>query len=152
MSNTDRITKGLSFDDVLLRPERSAILPRDVDLSSRLTPKISLKVPLMSAAMDTVTESRLAICIAQEGGIGIIHKNLSIEEQAAEIDRVKRSQAGIITHPFTLQPDQPLQAAEDLMARYHVSGVPITDETGMLVGILTNRDLRFEEDYSIPIH
>ena len=152
MSETDRITKGLSFDDVLLVPARSDVLPRDVDLSTQLTREIRLNIPLVSAAMDTVTEARLAIAMAREGGLGIIHKNLPIDEQAAEVDRVKRSQAGMVTDPITTSPDKPIQAAEDLMAKYHVSGVPITDASGMLVGILTNRDLRFEEDYSKPIH
>ncbi|MBN2309826.1 MAG: IMP dehydrogenase [Candidatus Hydrogenedentes bacterium] len=151
MSSNERFTEGLSFDDVLLRPARSNVLPRDVDLTTRLTPRIALNTPLVSAAMDTVTEARLAIAIAQEGGIGIIHKNLSIEDQAGEVDRVKRSQAGIISAPFTLRPENSVQDAEDLMAKYHVSGVPITDERGILVGILTNRDLRFLEDYSVPI-
>jgi IMP dehydrogenase len=151
MLPTDRIRKGLSFDDILLQPARSEVLPRDVNTSTRLTRNIRLNIPLLSAAMDTVTEYRLAVAIAQEGGIGIIHKNLSIDEQAEEIDRVKRSQAGIITQPFTLTPDQKLEDAERLMGRYRVSGVPITDGTGTLVGILTNRDMRFEEDHSIPI-
>lgn len=146
MNHADRISEGLSFDDVLLYPARSEVLPRDVDVSTRLTRTLRIKIPLLSAAMDTVTESRLAIAIAQEGGIGIIHKNLAIEEQALEVDRVKRSQAGIITHPFTLMPEQTLGDAEQLMSRYHVSGVPITDQDGILVGILTNRDMRFEED------
>ncbi|MFP6581751.1 MAG: IMP dehydrogenase [Candidatus Hydrogenedentota bacterium] len=145
------ITEGLSFDDVLLKPAKSDILPRDVDLTTRFTRNVRLNIPLISAGMDTVTEARLAIAIAQEGGIGVIHKNLSIEDQALEVDRVKKSQAGIITHPFTLQAHQSVQDAEDLMARYHVSGVPITDESGKLVGILTNRDLRFLEDYSVEI-
>ena len=148
----DRFMEGLSFDDVLLRPERSDIMPRDVDLSTRLSRNVTINIPLVSAAMDTVTEARLAIAIAQEGGLGVIHKNLSIDEQAAEVDKVKRSQAGIITHPITLRPYNSVQEAEDLMARYRVSGVPITDETGKLVGILTNRDLRFLDDYSVPIH
>ncbi len=151
MIQNDRISEGLSFDDVLLRPARSNVLPRDADVSTRFTRNISLNVPLVSAAMDTVTEARLAMAIAQEGGIGVIHKNLTIDEQAAEVDRVKRSQAGIITDPITLSPDQSVQDAEDLMARYHVSGVPITDKQGKLVGILTNRDLRFLEDFSVPI-
>lgn len=151
MSYEDRFSDGLSFDDVLLKPAKSDILPRDVDLTTQFTRNISLNIPLISAGMDTVTESRLAIAIAQEGGIGVIHKNLSIEDQAYEIDRVKKSQAGIITHPFTLQAHQSVQDAEDLMARYHVSGVPITDDDGKLVGILTNRDLRFLEDYSVAI-
>lgn len=151
MTTEKIIRKGLSFDDVLLCPLRSDVLPRDVDLSTRLTRGIRLNIPLISAAMDTVTEARLAIAIAQEGGIGIIHKNFSTEDQASEVDRVKRSQAGIVTDPFTLTADHLLQDAEDLMSRYHISGVPITDREGYLVGILTNRDLRFEEDYSVPI-
>ena len=151
MDSSKRFMKGLSFDDVLLRPERSDVLPRDVDLSSRLTRNITVNVPLLSAAMDTVTESRLAIAIAQEGGIGIIHKNLSIEDHASEIDRVKRSQAGVISAPFTLRPQNIVQDAENLMSRYHVSGVPITNDEGILVGILTNRDLRFLEDYGVTI-
>ena len=151
MHSSERISRGLAFDDVLLRPARSEVLPREVELSSRLTRKLTLNIPLLSAAMDTVTEARLAIAIAQEGGIGIIHKNLTVDEQAAEVDRVKRSQAGIITHPFTLTPEHTLSDAERLMSRYHVSGVPITDRSGTLVGILTNRDLRFEEDFSVAI-
>ena len=151
MSQSQRFSHGLSFDDVLLRPERSNALPRDVDVTTRFSRNVSLNIPMVSAAMDTVTEARLAIAIAQEGGIGVIHKNLSITEQAAEVDRVKRSQAGIITDPITLSPEHSVQDAEDLMARYHVSGVPITDEDGKLVGILTNRDLRFQEDWSVPI-
>ena len=146
-----RISKGLSFDDVLLQPARSNILPRDVKLHTRLTRNITLNIPLISAAMDTVTEARLAIAIAQEGGIGIIHKNLSIDDQAEEVDKVKRSQSGTITDPFTLKPDDLLQDAENLMARYHISGVPIAIDDGTLVGILTNRDLRFEQDFSKPI-
>ena len=128
----ERILQGLSFDDVLLKPRRSNILPRDVDVRTQFTRNISVNIPLSSAAMDTVTEARLAIAMAQEGGIGVIHKNLTITEQAAEVDRVKRSQAGIITEPITLRPDQTVQDAEDLMARYHVSGVPITDSHGKL--------------------
>jgi len=151
MSTTDPIFEALTFDDVLLLPARSDVLPRDVDLRTRLTNKITLNIPLVSAAMDTVTDSRLAIALAQEGGIGIIHKNLTVEEQALEVDRVKRSQSGIITDPFKLNINSTLQDAENLMARYHVSGVPITDENGGLVGILTNRDLRFEEDFTAPV-
>ncbi|MDX9972815.1 MAG: IMP dehydrogenase [FCB group bacterium] len=151
MEINGRMTEGLSFDDVLLRPARSDVLPRDADLSTRFTRNVTLNTPLVSAGMDTVTEARLAVAMAQHGGIGVIHKNLSVEEQADEVDRVKRSQAGVITHPFTLSPTHKVQDAEDLMARYHVSGVPITDERGKLVGILTNRDLRFLEDYSTPI-
>ncbi len=151
MKNDNDIAEGLSFDDVLLVPARSEWAPRDVNLTTRLTRSLPLNMPLLSAAMDTVTESRLAIAIAQEGGIGIIHKNMTVEEQAEEVDRVKRSQAGIITHPFTLTPDQKLRDAEALMARYHISGVPITDAAGNLLGILTNRDLRFEEDLDVPV-
>ncbi len=151
MTHEDSIRRGLSFDDVLLVPARSGVLPKDTDVRARLTRRLTLNIPLLSAAMDTVTEARLAIAIAQEGGIGIIHKNLTVEEQAEEVDRVKRSQAGIVTHPFTLTPEHKLRDAEALMARYHVSGVPITDKTGVLVGILTNRDLRFEEDFDRPI-
>ena len=149
--NHERISQGLSFDDVLLKPARSNVLPRDVDVRTKFTRNITLNIPLSSAAMDTVSEARLAIAIAQEGGIGVIHKNLTIAEQAAEVDRVKRSQAGIITEPITLRPEQTVRDAEALMARYHVSGVPITDGNGKLVGILTNRDLRFQEDFSVTI-
>lgn len=149
--NHERISQGLSFDDVLLKPARSNVLPRDVDVRTKFTRNITLNIPLSSAAMDTVSEARLAIAIAQEGGIGVIHKNLTIAEQAAEVDRVKRSQAGIITEPITLRPEQTVREAEALMARYHVSGVPITDGKGKLVGILTNRDLRFQEDFSVTI-
>jgi len=151
MDSKERMTLGLSFDDVLLQPARSNVLPRDVDLMTRLTRTIELNVPLLSAAMDTVTEARLAIAMAQQGGLGVIHKNLTIDQQAAEVDRVKRSQAGIISDPFTLRPENSVRDAENLMANYHVSGVPITDENGILVGILTNRDLRFHEDYDAPI-
>ncbi len=146
-----RIQKGLSFDDVMLMPARSNVLPRDVQLHTRLTRGLRMNLPLVSAAMDTVTEARLAIAIAQEGGLGIIHKNLTVDEQAGEVDRVKRSQSGIITHPFTLSPEHTLQDAEALMARFHVSGVPITSDAGILVGILTNRDMRFQEDFSVRI-
>ncbi|MDP7638721.1 MAG: IMP dehydrogenase [Candidatus Hydrogenedentes bacterium] len=151
MDSTDLFSEGLSFDDVLLKPRRSDLLPGEADLSTQFTRNVSLNIPLVSAGMDTVTESRLAIAIAQEGGIGVIHKNLPPSNQSAKVDRVKRSQAGIITSPFTLTPDKSIQDAEDLMALYHVSGVPITDADGKLVGILTNRDLRFQEDYTIPI-
>ena len=144
------VREGLTFDDVLLVPARSEVLPKDVDLSIQLTPVIKLNIPLMSAAMDTVTDSRMAIAMAREGGLGIIHKNMSIEEQATQVDRVKRSEHGVITDPFFLSPDHLIQDAENLMARYRISGVPITRD-GKLVGILTNRDLRFETDYSKPI-
>jgi IMP dehydrogenase len=138
--------EGLTFDDVLLVPAESHVLPNDVSTRARLTPSIELAIPLVSAAMDTVTEARLAIALAREGGIGIVHRNLSIEAQVAEIDKVKRSEAGMIVEPVTLPPDAPVRAALELMARYKVSGVPITDGDGILVGILTNRDLRFESD------
>jgi IMP dehydrogenase len=151
MDSSSKIVKGLSFDDVLLVPARSDVLPRDVSLKTRLTRGISINIPMVSAAMDTVTEARLAIALAQAGGLGIIHKNLPPEDQALEVDRVKRSQSGIITDPFTLTAQHSLQDAENLMARYHVSGVPITDADGLLVGILTNRDMRFETDYGKPI-
>jgi IMP dehydrogenase len=137
--------EALTFDDVLLVPQRSDVHPREVDTRTRFSRRIPLNIPIVSAAMDTVTEARLAIAIAREGGIGVIHKNLSIEEQVAQVDRVKRSESGMIADPFTLPPSATLQEAHDLMARYHISGVPIT-EGGKLVGILTNRDLRFEDD------
>ena len=135
---------------MLLVPARSEVLPKEVDLSIQLTPVIKLNIPLMSAAMDTVTDSRMAIAMAREGGLGIIHKNMSIAEQAAQVDKVKRSEHGVITDPFFLSPDHLIQDAENLMARYRISGVPITRD-GKLVGILTNRDLRFETDYSRKI-
>ena len=139
------VREGLTFDDVLLVPARSEVLPKEVDLSIQLTPVIKLNIPLMSAAMDTVTDSRMAIAMAREGGLGIIHKNMSIAEQAAQVDKVKRSEHGVITDPFFLSPDHLIQDAENLMARYRISGVPITRD-GKLVGILTNRDVRFVED------
>ncbi|MCF7942468.1 MAG: IMP dehydrogenase [Spirochaetia bacterium] len=145
------IRKGLSFDDVLLVPAKSEIVPRDVNTQTRISRNITVQIPLVSAAMDTVTESRLAIALAREGGIGIIHKNLSIEEQAAEVDKVKRSQSGIITSPIALKPDDTVKDAMDLMARYHISGIPVTDDEGRLAGILTNRDLRFHTDYQMPL-
>ena len=139
---------GLTFDDVLLMPAESSVLPHESDTSTWFTPDIRLAVPIVSAAMDTVTESRMAIALARLGGIGVVHRNLPPEEQAAEIDRVKRSESGMITDPVTLQPHLPVQAALDLMERFHISGIPITDEKNRLVGILTNRDLRFETDFS----
>lgn len=143
--------EGLTFDDVLLIPRKSTILPRDVDVSTRLSPSVKLNIPLISAGMDTVTESALAIAIAREGGIGIIHKNMSVAQQAEEVDRVKRSESGVITNPFSLTPDHHVYDAEELMGKYRISGVPIVDGEGKLVGILTNRDLRFVHDYSIKI-
>lgn len=142
----DKFAKaGLTFDDVLLVPAASEVLPRMVDTSTYVTKDIKLNIPIMSAGMDTVTESRMAIAMAREGGIGVIHKNMSITRQALEVDRVKRSEHGIITDPIFLAPDSPVKEAHELMERYHISGVPITVE-GKLVGILTNRDLRFETD------
>ncbi len=145
------VREGLTFDDVLLVPARSEVLPKDVDLSIQLTPAVKLNIPLMSAAMDTVTDARMAIAMAREGGLGIIHKNMSIADQAAQVDKVKRSEHGVITDPFFLSPNHLIQDAENLMARYKISGVPIC-ENGKLVGILTNRDLRFVTDYNRPIH
>src|SRR6266480_2305307 len=138
--------EGLTFDDVLLVPAESRVLPNEVSTTTRLTRGITIEIPLVSAAMDTVTEARLAIALAREGGIGVVHRNLSIEAQVAEVDKVKRSESGMIVEPVTLPPDAPVRAALELMARYKVSGVPITDEDGVLVGILTNRGLRFEND------
>src|SRR5437763_969876 len=145
---------ALTFDDVLLVPRHSTVVPSQVDVSTRFTRNILLNVPLASAAMDTVTESRLAIAMAQHGGIGVIHKNLSIEEQASEVDRVKRSESGMIVNPITLSPNHRIYEALELMKKYRISGVPITeggDKEGRLVGILTNRDLRFESNVDRPI-
>jgi IMP dehydrogenase len=148
------LATALTFDDVLLVPQHSLIVPREVDVSTNLTRHIRLNVPLISAAMDTVTESRLAIAMAQHGGLGVIHKNLSIEEQASEVDRVKRSESGMIVNPITLSPTHKIYEALELMKKYSISGVPITDDgskEGKLVGILTNRDLRFETNVNRPI-
>jgi len=134
---------GLTFDDVLLLPARSDVLPADVSTRTRIAGDIVLNIPILSAAMDTVTEARLAIALAREGGLGIVHRNFSIDDQVAEIDKVKRSESGMIVEPVTLGPDHPVSAAQAVMERYHISGVPITDDSGRLVGILTNRDLRF---------
>ena len=144
------VKEGLTFDDVLLIPQASEVLPNQVDLRTTLTKGIELNIPIISAAMDTVTESRLAIAMAREGGMGIIHKNMSVEEQAKEVDKVKRSEHGVITDPFHLEPDALVKDALALMERYRISGVPIT-RAGKLVGILTNRDLRFETNYDQPI-
>lgn len=144
------VKEALTFDDVLLIPAASDVLPSTVDLSTVLAPGIKLNIPLVSAAMDTVTESKLAIAMAREGGVGIIHKNMSIEEQASQVDKVKRSEHGVITDPFFLTPNEPVKAAVALMEKYRISGVPIT-ENGKLVGILTNRDLRFETNFEQPI-
>src|SRR5205823_5860185 len=139
------IQKALTFDDVLLLPAHSRILPRDASLRTRLTRKLELNIPVVSAAMDTVTEARTAIAIAQEGGIGIVHRNLSVGAQAKEVERVKKSESGMIDDPVTVRPEQPIHEALDVMRRYQISGLPVTREGGELVGILTNRDLRFEK-------
>jgi IMP dehydrogenase len=142
---------GLTFDDVLLVPAASEVLPTAVNTATRLTTSITLAIPILSAAMDTVTEARMAIALAREGGIGIIHRNLSIEEQVSEVDKVKRSESGMIVEPVTLPPEAPVREALAVMERYHISGVPITENDGKLVGILTNRDLRFVEDIDRPV-
>jgi IMP dehydrogenase len=147
----DSIQEALTFDDVLLVPAYSDVLPADVDLSTRISRNIALNIPLISAAMDTVTESRTAICMAREGGMGIVHKNLSIEVQALEVDKVKKSESGMIVDPITMRPNQKIREALDMMQRYRISGVPITKPDGKLVGILTNRDLRFETELDLPI-
>ncbi|MBQ8913238.1 MAG: IMP dehydrogenase, partial [Lachnospiraceae bacterium] len=144
------IGEGITFDDVLLVPQFSSVIPNDVDLATNLTKKIRLNIPLMSAGMDTVTEHRMAIAMARQGGIGVIHKNMSIQQQAEEVDKVKRSEFGVITDPFSLSPEHTLADADKLMAKFRISGVPIT-ENGKLVGIITNRDLKFETDYTKKI-
>jgi IMP dehydrogenase len=151
MTDTKNIPLALTFDDVLILPGLSEIHPNQVSLRTRLCRGIEMNIPLVSAAMDTVTEGRLAISLAQEGGIGILHKNLSIQAQADEVDKVKRSEAGMIVDPVTMRPDQRIREALDVMAHYKISGVPVTDSEGHLVGILTNRDLRFETDVEKPI-
>src|SRR3954447_20503762 len=152
LERSDKFAKeGLTFDDVLLVPAESSVLPNDVSTATRLTRTIALNVPIVAAAMDTVTEARMAIALAREGGIGIVHRNLSIAEQVAEIDKVKRSEAGMIVEPLTLPPSARVSDALALMEHYHVSGVPITDDAGLLVGILTNRDLRFEKDVTLSV-
>src|ERR687887_2522070 len=143
--------EGLTFDDVLLVPAESRVLPNDVSTATQLTRGIRIEIPIVSAAMDTVTEARLAIALAREGGIGILHRNLSIEAQVAEVDKVKRSESGMIVEPVTLPPDALVSDALELMRRYHISGVPVTDDEARLVGILTNRDLRFARDVSQPV-
>lgn len=145
------LKEALTFDDVLLVPAASSVLPQNVDMTCELCKGIKLNVPLMSAAMDTVTESRMAIAMAREGGIGIIHKNIPIEAQAREVDKVKRSEHGVITDPFFVHPEQSVSDALDLMKKYRISGVPVTTDDGKLVGILTNRDLRFESDFTQPV-
>jgi IMP dehydrogenase len=148
---TSDIFEGLTFDDVLLIPDRSDVLPSQTDTSTLFTRNIRLQIPLCSAAMDTVTEAALAIALAQQGGIGVIHKNMSIERQAEEVDKVKRSESGMIVDPVTIRPDRPVREALQVMERFHISGVPVVDEAGHLVGIITNRDLRFETRFDIPV-
>lgn len=148
---TENILEGLTFDDVLLVPARSDVLPTETDTSTQFTRGIRLQIPLCSAAMDTVTEASLAIAIAQQGGIGVVHKNLSIERQAEEVDKVKRSESGMIVDPVTIPQDRPVREALHVMERYHISGVPVVDEDGHLVGIITNRDLRFETRFDLPV-
>ncbi|MEK3732731.1 MULTISPECIES: IMP dehydrogenase [unclassified Paenibacillus] len=148
----DKFSKeGFTFDDVLLVPRKSEVLPKEVDVTTRLSEHVKLNIPLISAGMDTVTEAPLAIAIAREGGIGIIHKNMTIEQQAEEVDRVKRSESGVITNPFSLRADNLVADAEKLMGKFRISGVPIVDEHNKLIGILTNRDLRFVHDYNTVI-
>src|SRR5215468_7222555 len=147
----DNLPEGLTFDDVLLEPARSEVVPADTDTRTFLTRQIALNIPIVSAAMDTVTESHLAIALAQQGGIGIIHRNMSLERQVEEDDRVKRSESGMIVDPITIGPDETIAAAQTLMSRYRISGVPVT-RNGVLVGILTNRDLRFETRFDLPIN
>src|SRR5437764_7781753 len=143
--------EGLTFDDVLLVPAESRVLPNDVSTATQLTRGIRIEIPVISAAMDTVTEARMAIALAREGGLGIVHRNLSIDAQVTEVDKVKRSESGMIVEPVTLPPDALVSDALSLMMRYHISGVPITDDEGTLVGILTNRDLRFAPDAVQPV-
>lgn len=145
------INEGLTFDDVLLLPAHSDVLPVETDTGTQFTRKIRLQIPLCSAAMDTVTEGGLAIAIAQQGGIGVVHRNMTIARQAEEVDKVKRSESGMIVDPVTIRPDRPVQEALLVMERYHISGVPVVDEDGHLVGIITNRDLRFETRFEIPV-
>ncbi len=145
------LKEGLTFDDILLEPGKSSVLPREVDVSTRLTPDIKLNIPLISAAMDTVTESAMAIAIAREGGIGILHKNMSIEAQCEEVDKVKRSESGMIQNPITLLPHKTIGDALDLMKKYRISGIPVVEDGGNLVGILTNRDLRFEPNRKLKV-
>jgi IMP dehydrogenase len=148
---TSDIHEGLTFDDVLLIPDRSDVLPSQTDTATQFTRNIRLQIPLCSAAMDTVTEAALAIALAQQGGIGVVHKNMSIERQAEEVDKVKRSESGMIVDPVTIRPDRPVREALQVMERFHISGVPVVDEDGHLVGIITNRDLRFETRFDIPV-
>lgn len=151
MKNSKIEFEGITFDDILLIPARSSVLPRETDITSYLTREIKLNIPFISAAMDTVTESQMAIAMAAQGGIGIIHKNMSIERQADEVDKVKRSESGMIVKPITLTPEHTIFQAEELMSKYHISGIPIVDNEGKLIGILTNRDLRFEHNKNLLV-
>src|SRR6202008_2783529 len=145
------VPEALTFDDVLLLPARSDVIPAQASTQTQLTRNIRLNIPVISAAMDTVTESHMAIAMAQQGGMGIIHRNLSIEQQAEEVDKVKRSESGMIVDPVTMSPDAKVSDALEVMRKYKISGVPITQTDGRLVGILTNRDLRFETRFDVPI-
>ncbi len=147
----EKLKEGLTFDDVLILPARSEVLPTEADVTTRLTRNIQIKIPIVSAAMDTVTTSRMAICLAQQGGIGIIHRNMSIEAQVEEVDKVKRHESGMIVEPITLRPTDKIHRALELMKKYKISGLPVTDENNRLVGILTNRDIRFENRLDIPV-
>ncbi len=142
---------ALTFDDVLLVPQESDVLPPAADTTTTLAPDLQLNIPIISAAMDTVTESRLAIALARLGGLGVIHRNIGVDRQAEEVDRVKRSEAGMVLNPVKVLPDRPVAEALELMASFHISGVPVVDDSGRLVGIVTNRDLRFHEDLSVPV-
>src|SRR5215472_13342045 len=142
---------GLTYDDVLLLPAHSAILPAEADTTARLSRRVSLRIPLVSAAMDTVTESRMAIAMARQGGVGVLHRNMSVDDQAQQVDTVKRSEAGMITNPVTCGPEATVADVEELCARYRISGVPVTSADGVLLGIVTNRDIRFEPDHSRPV-
>ena len=150
MTNRDKIKLALTFDDVLLKPKHSSILPKEVDLSVQLSSKIKLNIPFFSAAMDTVTESQLAIALARNGGIGVVHKNLSIEQQAFEVDKVKRSESGMILNPVTIRSDMTINEALQIMSNFKISGVPVVDDN-KLVGILTNRDIRFESNFDLKV-
>ncbi|MGQ9518275.1 MAG: IMP dehydrogenase, partial [Anaerolineae bacterium] len=151
MNETIFFEEALTFDDVLLEPGYSEVLPAEVSVATELAPTIRLNIPILSAAMDRVTEARMAIALAREGGLGVIHRNMSIEDQASEVDKVKRSESGMIVDPITLPPTATLRQAEELMSRYHISGIPITEDSGKLVGILTNRDIRFVTEWDRPV-
>ena len=150
MKNRPPFVQALTFDDVLLVPQESNVLPREVNLQTRLTNKITMNIPLLSAAMDTVTESDMAVALAREGGIGIIHKNLSIEQQVLMVDRVKRSESGMIVNPVTLSADKTIRDAKNVMANYHISGLPVVEDE-KLIGIITNRDIRFETNNDLSV-